>query len=79
MPKPLQEGFSAIVRLRLFVDGNVFELSHVGPNLLRLRRPIEGLSGKPGRLEITIGSSRKTQDIMLARPSDDDPQAVAYW
>ncbi len=79
MAKPTQEGFSAKVRLRLFVDGNLVELSHVGPERLRLRHPVSGLIGKPGRLEITIGSSRKTQDIMLSGSSSEDPQEVSYW
>ena len=42
MPHPhSQHGYSAEVRLDLLVDGNTYSLCEIGPDGVRLRKPIE--------------------------------------
>jgi len=79
MTRTSPEGFSALVALELFIDGEPVELAQVGPKTVRLRRPMPGIEGKAARLVITVGSTRKTQDIILSRCSPTDRREVSYW
>ena len=76
---PAQEGFSVPVLLELFVDGEAVEIAQVGPTSLRLRKANPAVEGKPATLVITIGSDRKTQDIVLSHALPNDPREIQYW
>jgi hypothetical protein len=79
MTRIRQEGFSAPISIELFVDGEPVEVAQVGPNTIRLRQPMPGIQGKAAKLVITIGSTRKKQDIILSQCSPTDPSEVSYW
>ncbi|HVA50470.1 MAG TPA: hypothetical protein VNH11_29245 [Pirellulales bacterium] len=79
MERPAQEGFSARVLLELIVDGQNVEIAQVGPHSVWLRRPEHWICNKPGKLVITVGSTRKTKEIVLSGASADDPQEIGYW
>jgi hypothetical protein len=74
-----QDGFSAHVTLGIIVDGQRIDIAKVGPKTLRLRQPMQGLEGKAAKLIMTVGSTRKTQDIILSKCSPTDPKEVSYW
>jgi hypothetical protein len=74
-----QEGFSARVSLDLIVEGQSIPIAQVGPDSVRLREPTGGLEGKAAKLIMTVGSTRKTQDIILSKCSPTDPKEVSYW
>lgn len=71
-------GFSANVRIRLYVDGRSVPVSQVGPASVRLRTPCSWIHGQPATLVITIGRTRKRQAIVLGECDADDPHEVGY-
>lgn len=78
MKAPLQEGFSARVVLKLFVDGRKIEVAQIGPDSVRLRTPSSDLEGKLALLVIRIGRTRKRRKILLTTYATDDPREIQY-
>jgi hypothetical protein len=78
MKSPLQEGFSAPVRLELLVDNRPIEVAQIGPKSIRLREPNVEIEGKMGILTITIGRTLKRRKILLTRVVLDDPLEIEY-
>jgi hypothetical protein len=79
MKAPPQEGFSARVLLKLFVDGSPVPVSQVGPSTVRLQEPRPDLEGKMALLVIRIGRTRKRRRICLTHALPDDPHEIAYY
>lgn len=78
MKSPSQEGFSAQVLLKLFVDDRPVEIAQVGPKSVRLREPLAGIEGKMALLVIRIGRTIKRRQILLTRVLPDDPFEIQY-
>ncbi len=78
MNTPPQEGFSAQVLLKLFVDDRPVEIAQVGPKSVRLREPLTGFEGKMALLVIRIGKTRKRWRIVLTRAMPNDPFEIQY-
>lgn len=79
MKLPPQEGFSARVLLKLFVDGKSVPVSQVGPNTVRLQQPCPEIEGKMASLVIRIGRTRKRRRVCLTNALPDDPREIRYY
>ena len=70
-------GYSSSVQLQLHVGGQVYELSHTGPERLILCEP-QALPSGEAELIITIDGKPQRHEIIL-RGSNAPSREIFYW